>query len=111
MLLSRDGALISTDGVRLLRKHARSFPWSSSAPPQTPHVHPLFDRLVRREPADAGVSHELPRYLPIDFLQQPARVRTLDDAVAAVRHCDRLATLVAVQSHCVKNTSLLKVGP
>eukprot|EP00965_Chrysotila_dentata_P120423 3982014-Pleurochrysis_carterae.AAC.4 len=29
-------------------------------------------------------------------------------AVAALRHCDRLCTLMAVQSHCVKNTAFLK---
>ena len=68
-----DGALISTDGVRLMRKHARAFPWSSAAPPETPHIHPLCERLLRREPVDAGTARELPRYTPIDLLQQPRR--------------------------------------
>ena len=36
----QSGALISTDGIRLLRKHPRAFPWSSVAPPETPHLHP-----------------------------------------------------------------------
>ena len=44
---------------------------------------------------------------PIDFLQLPLQVHSLDDAIEAVRHCDRLATLTSVQSHCVKNTSHL----
>ena len=30
-----------------LRRHARSFPWSVLAPPETPHIHPLYDRLLR----------------------------------------------------------------
>ena len=54
VLLNKDGALISTDGVRLMRKHARAFPWSSAAPPEVPHIHPLCDRLLRREPVDAA---------------------------------------------------------
>ena len=110
VLLAKEGALISTDGVRLLRKHARAFPWSSAAPPETPHHHPLYERLIRRDPVDAGKPHELPRYTPIDMLQQPSVVTCLEEAVAAVRHCDRLCTLVAVQAHCVKNTCFLKVG-
>lgn len=110
ILLNKDGALISTDGVRLLRKHTRAFPWSSATPPPTPHHHPLYERLLRRQPVDTGAAHELPRYTPVDMLQQPAVVSTLDEAVAAVRHCDRLCTLIAVQSHCVKNSSFLKVA-
>lgn len=110
VLLSQDGALISTDGVRLLRKHARAYPWSSETPPETPHQHLLFDRLMRHRPVDTGPTHDLPSYTPVDLLLQPERVSTLDEAVAAVRHCDRLCTLIAVQSHCVKNTALLKVA-
>ena len=110
VLLSKEGALISTDGVRLLRKHTRAYPWSGATPPETPHHHPLYDRLVRREPVDVGKAHELPKYTPIDFLQQPPVVRTLDEAVAAVRHCDRLCTLIAVQAHCVRNTYFLKLS-
>ena len=110
VLLNKDGALISTDGVRLMRKHARAFPWSSSTPPETPHHHPLWERLMRREPVDVGTAHELPRYTPVDMLQQPAVVRTLDEAVSAVRHCDRLCTLVGVQAHCIKNSCFLKLA-
>ena len=101
VLLSSDGFVISTDGVRLMRKHARSFPWSSVKPPETAHHHPLLERLLRREPVDAGTAHGLPRYSPIDMLQQPAIVRTLDEAVNALRHCDRLCTLIAVQVRLV----------
>ena len=110
VLLNKDGALVSTDGVRLLRKHARSFPWTASVPVETPHHHPLFERLLRRDPVDGGIAHELPTYTPLDFLQQPAKVNTFDDAFAAVRQCDRLCTLTAVQAHCVKNTTLLKIS-
>ena len=89
VLLNGDGALISTDGVRLLRKHARAFPWSSATPPETPHIHPLCERLMRREPVDAGTAHELPHYTPVDMLQQPSIVRTLDEAVAAIANALR----------------------
>ena len=111
ILLRPDGSLVSHDGVRLLRKHSRAFPWTNSAPPpQTPHHHPLYDRLLRPHPVDTGLAHQLPSYTPIDMLQLPTQVRCLDEAVAALRHTDRLCTLVAVQSHSVKNSRHLKVA-
>ena len=54
VLLTSDGTLISSDGLRLLRGHSRSFPWSAELPPETPHHHPFFDRLLRRKPVHAG---------------------------------------------------------
>ena len=59
VLLDAQGELVSTDGIRLLRKHTRAFPWKGQAPPHTPHLHPLYDRLLRREPVDPGTSKEL----------------------------------------------------
>lgn len=44
------------------------------------------------------------------MLQIPKKVRTLSDAVAAIRYCDRLCTLISVQAHCVKNRAFLKVS-
>ena len=108
VLLRADGSVLSNDGIRLMRKHTRSFPWLTKLPPPpTPHLHPLFERLLRPHPVDTGLASELPGYTPIDFLQLPVHVRSLDDAIEAVRHTDRLATLIAVQSHCVKNTQHL----
>ena len=105
VLLRQDGSLISTDGIRLLRKHARAFPWlPKSPPPMTPHLHPLYERLLRPHPVDTGLAHELPSYTPIDLLQLPLTVTTLEQAIDAIRHTDRLATLISVQSHSVKNT-------
>ena len=104
VLLSRSGDLISTDGLRLLRRHARAFPWTAMAPPQTPHLHPLCERLLRHGPVDPGQSHDLPRYKPLDFLQQPAAATSLAEAVAALRECDLLCTMTAVQSHSVLHT-------
>ena len=105
VFLRPDGSLVSTDGVRLLRKHARKFPWVGQAPPpETPHHLPLHERLLRPHPVDAGLAHELPGYLPVDFLQLPTHVTTLLEAIDTVRLCDKLATLVSVQSHSVKNT-------
>ena len=62
VLLDAEGALVSTDGVSLLRKHQRAFPWSVAPPPQLPHIHPNLDRLLRRSPVDPGAAHDLPRY-------------------------------------------------
>ena len=75
-------------------------------------LFPLLDRLRRLDDVDglAGPPIVLPKYVPIDFLQIPIKVHTLDDAIAAIRYCDRLCTLISVQSHCVKNRSLLKVS-
>ena len=110
VLLDREGRLISTDGVRLLRKHARAFPWSVKPPPQTPHLRPLFERLMRREPVDTGPPFDLPRYKPLDFLNQPVAVTTFAEAVSVLRECDLLCTTTAVQSHSVLNTAFLKVA-
>ena len=110
VLLSADGDLISDDGVRVLRKHAKAFPWSGAKPPETPHLHGLYERLLRPDAVDPGSRQELPRYKEIDMIAQPARVTTHTDAVAAVRHCDWLCTALAVQAHSVHNTNFLKVA-
>ena len=62
-------------------------------------LHPLTDRLQRKDDVDglAGAPLVLPQYVPIDFLQIPIAVRSLEDAVEALRYCDRLCTLIAVQ--------------
>ena len=75
-------------------------------------LYPLMDRLRRLDDVNglAGAPIVLPKYVPIDMLQIPVRVLSLDDAIAAIRHCDRLCTLISVQAHCVKNRSLLKVS-
>ena len=109
VLLDSAGCLISTDGVRLLRKHVRAFPWASTKPVETPHVLPNFERL-RREPVDPGAPHDLPSYKPLDFLSQPQAVANFSQAVEALRKCDRLCTMVAVQSHSVLNTPFLVVS-
>ena len=110
ILLDAEGRLISTDGVRLMRKHARAFPWKQPPPPEMPHVHPNLERLMRPEPVDAGAPFDLPRYMPINFLSQPQAVRSLADAVSVLRECDMLCTVIAVQSHCVLNVNFIKVA-
>jgi hypothetical protein len=107
-------------------------------PPQTPHVHPLYERLLRLGPVDPGAAADLPRYKTVDFLAQPQSAGTLAEAVSALRECDVLCTMIAVQApinsaarstpyrksfppqnshaalavqaHSVLNTSLLKVA-
>ena len=54
------------------------------APPQTPHLHPLCERLLRTAPVDPGQAHDLPKYKPLDFLLQPCAVTTLPEAVSAL---------------------------
>lgn len=110
VLLDSTGALISTDGLRLLRRHTRSFPWSTSKPPETPHLHPLYDRMLRLNPVDPGQSFDLPKYKPLDYLAQPQSASTLAEAVSALRECDLLCTMTAVQSHSVLNTRFLNLA-
>ena len=82
--------------------------------PTPPHWsdHPLCDRLLRRDDVEglAGLPTRLPPYVPVDVLQQPERARTFEEALAAIRHCDRECTRVAVQPHCVKNQAALIVS-
>jgi hypothetical protein len=75
-------------------------------------LHPFFNRLVRIEDVNglAGAPVVLPKYVPVDFLQLPLKINTLEDAVAAIRYTDRLCTLISVQTRCIKNVSLLKVS-
>jgi hypothetical protein len=74
--------------------------------------HPFLDRLQRKDDVNglAGAPIVLPKYVPIDYLLLPARVNTLEDAVTAIRLCDRLCTLISVQPHCVKNRDLQKLA-
>jgi len=108
VLLTAEGEIVSNDGVRLLRKHTHGFPWSSTKPVETPHMHMLCERLLRLTDVDPGPKQELPRYKEIDLIALPASVATREQAVAAVRHCDWLCTALAVQSHSVHNTAFLK---
>lgn len=75
-------------------------------------LYPLMDRLRRIDDVNglAGAPIVLPKYISIDTLQIPVKVLNLDDAVAAIRYCDRLCTLISVQAHCIKNRALLKVS-
>jgi thiol-disulfide isomerase/thioredoxin len=103
ILLDRKGKVISRDGLRLLSRHPKAFPWNVKMPDQVPHQHLLFDRLLRHGDVDAGPQKQLRSYAPVDYLQQPAQVKCLDAAIAALRYCDRLCTRVFVQGHCIKN--------
>jgi len=54
-----------------------------------------------------GQDIALRKYVAVDFMQMPARVSTREEAVRAIRLCDRLCTLLDHQPHCVKNDRLL----
>ena len=75
-------------------------------------LYPFADRLVRLDDVNglAGAPVVQPKYVPVDFLQLPVKVNTLEDAVVAIRYTDDLCTLLSVQTKTVKNTNLLKVS-
>ena len=56
---------------------------------------------------DPGQAVPTPPYTAVDLTQVPRRVSTRDQAVDALRMCDRLCTLIENQAHCIKNRKLL----
>ena len=60
--------------------------------------------------ADPGQAIDLQKFVPIDMLQIPTRVQTREDAVRALRLCDRLCSLMDNQDHCVKNRHFLMMS-
>lgn len=44
------------------------------------------------------------------MLQIPAKVNNFEDALAAIRYCDKMCTLISVQAHTIKNINFLKVS-
>ena len=109
VLLRADGGLISTDGLRLLRQHPQAYPWSQRTPPHHIHLHPHFDRLLRKA-VHEGKRTTIIKPLPIDLLAPQTRVSDFAGALSAVRHVDRLSTLIAVQGLDVKSPCHLIVG-
>lgn len=73
---------------------------------QTQFMDSLAWDAEQQEP-NPGAAISLRKYVPIDVLQMPSRVSTRAEAVAAIRLCDRLATLLDNQPHCVKNDRFL----
>jgi hypothetical protein len=59
---------------------------------------------------DPGQAVALRKYIPIDFFQIPQKASTKRDAVKAIRMCDKLATLIDNQTHCIKNDKFLIVA-
>lgn len=78
------------------------------------HLLPHTERLFRDEDVSglAGFPSRLPRYVPCDLLQiGTAPATTFSACIAALRHTDRLCTLMSVQSGShVKHASFLKVA-
>jgi len=56
---------------------------------------------------DPGQASTLTKYVPVDVMQLPKTVKSRDDAVRAIRLCDKLCTLIDNQSHCIKNDKFL----
>jgi len=66
---------------------------------------PAWD--VDENTPDPGQVMFLRKYIPIDMMQIPQKVTTRDEAVLAIRMCDKLCTLMDNQTHCVKNRHFL----
>jgi hypothetical protein len=50
------------------------------------------------------------KYVPVDLLLIPKKASTLEEAVTAIRICDRQCSLIENQSHCIKNKKFLIVA-
>ena len=96
------------------------FPWAPIEPKSAkkkkptipaPFLHPWFDTLLRTEDVDglAGTAIEASSYIPTDLLQVPQKVTNFAEALAAVRYCDKLCTLLSCQAEFIKNTAFLRV--
>lgn len=59
---------------------------------------------------DPGQAVALRKYIPIDFFQIPKKASTKRLAIKAIRLCDKLATLIDNQTHCIKNDKFLIVA-
>jgi hypothetical protein len=62
---------------------------------------------VEQVPPDPGQAIPTPPYMAVDLTQVPRRVYTRDEAIDALRLCDRLCTLIENQKHCIKNRKFL----
>jgi hypothetical protein len=65
---------------------------------------------VERGDPNPGQIVALQKFVPMDMLQIPTRVETRSQAVSALRHCDKLCTLLDNQHHNVKNTKHLTLS-
>ncbi|KAJ1420484.1 hypothetical protein B484DRAFT_433531, partial [Ochromonadaceae sp. CCMP2298] len=50
------------------------------------------------------------KYVPVDLLLIPQRASSLQQAITAIRMCDRQASLMENQSHCIKNKKFIIVA-
>lgn len=57
--------------------------------------------------SDPGQAVALQKYVPVDLLVIPKKATTRDEAVTAIRMCDRQCSLIENQSHCIKNKKFL----
>ena len=69
--------------------------------------HDSLSWSVEPSTPDPGQAKTLGRYIPIDFLQLPVVAKTRDQAISALRYCDRLCELLDNQEHCIKNRQFL----
>ena len=62
---------------------------------------------VEENEPDPGQLTNLRRYIPVDLLQIPEKAKTREEALRALRMCERLCSLIDNQSHCIKNDKFL----
>ena len=72
----------------------------------------LFDRFKRIEDVNglAGPRKQHPDFVPVDFLLVPEQVDSFAGALDALRHADKVCTLVSAQSSRIKNPAFYKVA-
>lgn len=70
--------------------------------------HPVWD--IENNDIDPGQAVALQKYIPVDLLIIPSKVTTRNEAITAIRLCDRQCSLIENQTHCIKNKKFLIVA-
>jgi hypothetical protein len=83
---------------------------ADSDDPTLVQSYDLLAPEIEQSPPDPGQAIPSSPYMAVDLTQVPRRVYTRDEAVDALRTCDRLCTLMENQQHCIKNRKFLIVS-
>lgn len=118
ILLNGSGQLITEEGrqVVLADPLGDRFPWLPAQPDDVLAVavehHHEFQRFLRKEDVNglAGPAKVYPGFVPIDFLQIPEWVGSLQGGIDALRWADKLCTLASEQQTRVKHAAFYKVA-
>lgn len=78
--------------------------------PSLTQYRDLMAWSMEQNDPDPGQAVSLCKYVPIDMLQIPRKASTRDEAVEALRMCDKLCSLLENQDHVCKNVEFLKAS-